>query len=116
MRDPRRAKRLWLALALATVLVVRVGVSTEATTPAPILDDLPATHIARRRKGTQPPRRQISCFQRGRLLVLAAFAHGRPLPPMSLIPEPWPKSLDTANATPSVGLPHQHAAEQKLYP
>jgi hypothetical protein len=116
MTDPARAERLWLALALATLVVVSVGVSAEATTPSRVRDGVPPTHIARRRKGTHPPRRPISCFHRGRLLVLAAFAHGRPLPPMALIPEPWPTSLDTANATPSVHVPHQHAAEQKLYP
>jgi hypothetical protein len=110
MTDPARAERLWLAMALATLLVVSVGVHDEALAPHPVLDQLPPTHIARRRKGTHPPRRQISCFQRGRLLVLAAFAHGRPLPPMALIPEPWPKSLDTANDVSSPAPPQQHAA------
>ncbi|WP_097650745.1 transposase [Candidatus Chloroploca asiatica] len=110
MTDPARAERLWLAMALATLLVVSVGVHAEATTPQPVLDDLPDTHIARRRKGDTPPRRQISCFHRGRLLVLVAFAHGRRLPPMALIPEPWPESLDTSHDTPAAAAPHQKAA------
>ncbi|MBO9326507.1 MAG: hypothetical protein J7463_14380 [Roseiflexus sp.] len=93
MTDPARAKRLWLVLALATILVVSVGVSAEATTPQPVLEHLPLTHIARWRKGAQPPRRQIRCFHRGQLLALAAFACGHALPLMALIPEPWPKSL-----------------------
>jgi len=110
MTDPARAERLWLAMALATLLVVSVGVHDEAMTPHPVLDQLPPTHIARRRKGTEPPRRQISCFQRGRLVVIAAFAQGRSLPPMALIPEPWPESLDTPNAHADAPLPHQKAA------
>jgi hypothetical protein len=110
MTDPARAERLWLAMALATLLVVSVGVHDEAMTPHPALDQLPPTHIARRRNGDRPPRRQISCFQRGRLVVLAAFAHGRSLPPMALIPEPWPESLNTPNAHADAPLPHQNAA------
>lgn len=110
MTDPARAERIWLAMALATLLVISVGMHAEATTPLPVLDDLPIAHIARRRNGTRPPRRAISCFHRGRLLVLAAFALGRPLPPMALIPEPWPKSLDTSNDSSAAAIPHQKAA------
>ena len=54
MTDPARAERLWLAMALATLLVVSVGVHDEAMTPHPALAHLPPTHIARRRKGTAP--------------------------------------------------------------
>jgi hypothetical protein len=115
MTDPARAERLWLALALATLLVVSVGVYADATAPQPVCDHVPPTHIARRRKGAQPQRRQIRCFQRGRLLVLAAVAHGRSRPPMALIPEPWPKRLDTPNTHTNTYLPHQKAAQQKLY-
>jgi len=111
MADPARAERLWLALAVATLVVVSVGVHAEATAPQPSVDHLPPTHSARRRKGTQPTRhRSISGFQHGRLLIIAAFVDGRPLPPMALIPEPWPKSLYTPNAHSDSRLPHQNAA------
>lgn len=110
MRDPRRAERLWLAMAVATLWVVSVGCAAETTQPVPILDDLPTTHIARRqgRGGTQ--NRQLSCFRRGRLVLVAAFIRGQELPPMALVPEPWPKSLDTHLAHPAANRPLQKAA------
>jgi hypothetical protein len=110
MTDPARAERLWLALAVATLVVISVGVYAEATAPQPSVDHLPPTHIARQRKTAQASRRRISCFQHGRLLVIAALVAGRPLPPMALIPEPWPKSLDTPNVCTKPHLPHHHAA------
>jgi hypothetical protein len=110
MRDPQRAERLWLAMAVATLWVVSVGSHAEATLPVPVLDDLPSTHIARRRAtGTRPPR-AVSCFRRGRLVLVAALVHGQPLPRGQLIPEPWPKSLDTRIERPSAYNPLSKAA------
>jgi hypothetical protein len=110
MRDPRRAERLWLALALATLWVVSMGSAAEAALPEPVLDLLPETHVARQRaRGSRPPRR-LSCFQRGRLLLVAALIHGQDLPAMQLHPEPWPKSLDTHVARPDAYRPLQKAA------
>ena len=110
MTNPRRAERLWLAMALATLWVVSVGCHAEATQPAIILTALPETHIARRRATGRRPPRSLSCFHRGRLLLMAAFIHGHELPPMQLLPEPWPKSLDTHGARPPTDQPHQKAA------
>ncbi len=110
MTDPQRAERLWLAMALATLWVVSVGCAAEVAQPAPQVEALPATHIARQRaRGRRAPR-ALSCFRRGRLVLLAALLHGDSLPVMRLIPEPWPKSLDTAHAPPSESLPLQNAA------
>jgi hypothetical protein len=110
MTDPRRAERVWLAMALATLWVVSVGCHAEATQPARVLSALPETHIARRRtKGRRQPR-ALSCFHRGRLLLITTLIHGLDLPPMALIPEPWPKTLDTPKARSSTAPPHQNAA------
>lgn len=95
MRDPRRAERLWLAMALATLWVVSVGSHAEVVHPAVVLTDLPVTHVARVRATGRPRPRSLSCFRRGRFTLIAALINGQPLPPMQLLPEPWPKSLDT---------------------
>jgi hypothetical protein len=111
MRDPRRAERLWLAMAVATLWVVSVGCQAEATQPVSMLDDLPLSHIARRRAGTErAPGRVLSCFRRGRLLLLAALINRQALPVGRLVPEPWPKSLDTHIERPLAYRPLQKAA------
>jgi hypothetical protein len=111
MRDPRRAERLWLAMAVATLWVVSVGCQAEVSQPVPLLDDLPMQHIARRRAVPgRAPGRVLSCFRRGRLLLLAALVNGQALPVGQLVPEPWPKSLDTHIERPLAYRPLQKAA------
>jgi hypothetical protein len=92
MTDPDRASRLWLAMAVATLWVVSVGGQAEATLPASSFEDLPESHIARRRtpKPSQP--RLLSCFRRGILVIIAALMTGQPLPLGGFLPEPWPTS------------------------
>src|SRR6266540_3908120 len=94
----------------AALWVVSVGCQAEAALPTPMLDELPDTHIARRRaRGRRAPR-VISCFRRGRLLVIAALLNGQAIPQGQLLPEPWPKSLDTHMERPSAYRPLQKAA------
>jgi hypothetical protein len=110
MTHPRRAERLWLAMAVAMLWVISVGCQAEATLPVPDLESLPETHIARQKtQGRRPPRR-VSCFRRGRLVIIAALCAGLPLPTGQLHPEPWPKSLDTHIERPAAYKPHQYAA------
>lgn len=110
MTDPRRAERLWLAMAVATLWVVSVGCHAEATHPVAVLDAVPETHVARRQTTGRRRPRTLSCFRHGHLLLLAALVQGQDLPPMALIPEPWPKSLDTDPPLPQPAVPHQYAA------
>jgi len=111
MRDPHRAERLWLAMAVATLWVVSVGCQAELTQEVAILDELPEQHIARRSSGTsRAVGRPLSCFRRGRLLVVAALMNGQSLPLGQLVPEPWPKSLDTHIERPLAYRPLQKAA------
>ena len=111
MRDPRRAERLWLAMAIATLWVVSIGCQAELTAPLPALDELPTTHIARRRAHARcAQRRVLSCFRRGRLLLVAALLNRQALPLGQLVAEPWPKSLDTHIERPSTYRPLLKAA------
>jgi Transposase DDE domain len=110
MRDPRRAERLWLAMAVATLWVVSVGCQAEVTMPLPALDDLPVQHIARARARRHRPPRAMSCFRRGRLLIVAALVNHQVMLIGQIVPEPWPKSLDTHVERPSAYRPLQKAA------
>jgi hypothetical protein len=98
MLNPARAERLWLALAVATLWTVSVGSQADAARPTPQLNHLPARHIARQRARQRCPIRQLSCFRRGRLVILAAICTQQPLPRACILPEPWPHSLPLQSA------------------
>lgn len=84
MRDPQRAERLWLAIAVATLWLVCVGgpQKPEATPDQSSASEAP--------KGTQQSPRLLSCFRRGFLRLIAAAVRGLALPQGCLIPETWP--------------------------
>ena len=95
MTDPERATRLWLAIAVATLWTVSVGGEAEANLPASSLDELPETHIARRRATKRSQPRLLSCFRRGWLVILSALVTGLLVPLGHFYPEPWPCSTKT---------------------
>ncbi len=97
MREAGRVERLWLAMAVAQLWAVSVGCQVEQQQerqgPAA---DLPATHLARRRRqrpADQPPPRRLSCVVRGRLGLVAALFNALVLPCGRLVPEPWPETI-----------------------
>jgi hypothetical protein len=93
MSDPARVERFWLVLAVATLWMVSVGGEAELTLPASMIDELPVTHVAHQQVRHQPPARWLSCFRRGRLVILAALITGHPFPHGRFQPEPWPEQL-----------------------
>jgi len=93
--DPKRAERFWLVIAIATLWVVSVGGEADANLPASTFDELPETHIARRRSSKRSRPRLLSCFGRGALVILVALIGSRPLPLGRFCPEPWPSSPET---------------------
>ena len=95
MLAPARAERLWLALAVATLWTVSAGCQAEVEQPRPQVSQLPEQHIARTRATGQLPARSLSCFRRGRLVILAALCLGQPLPVGYILPELWPSSPET---------------------
>jgi len=92
MTHPARAERLWLALAVATFWTVSVGCQAEVARPRPDLTRLPERHIARRRASGQPAARTLSCFRRGRLVIVAALCTDQALPLGQVVSEAWPQS------------------------
>jgi hypothetical protein len=96
MRDPARVSRLWLALAVATLWLVRVGGAAEdagasAAPEAVVLDLLPAVG-ARRRQRRASRLRALGVVRRGWVQVLVALLEHAPLPLGTFRPEPWPVS------------------------
>lgn len=109
--DPERAERLWLAVAVATLWVVSVGGEADAALPASSFEELPQTHIARRRATRRSRPRLLSCFCRGIVVILASMIAGHPLPRGLFPPEPWPSS---SAATPK--LDTLSTSTPKTYP
>ena len=88
MTDPARAEWLWLVIAVATLWTVAVGCAAEhAAAQAP--------QRLQMRQTAAGATRELSCFRRGRVLIVAALCLGQGLPAAQLVPEPWPKTFDT---------------------
>lgn len=90
MIDPRRAERLWLAVAVATLWLLSVGGQTDERIPDSTLLDVTAilARTPRQRQGTRL--RLVSLFRQGWVAILVALLTGDPLPlPGAFHPEPW---------------------------
>jgi hypothetical protein len=106
MRDPKRAERLWLAMAVATLWVVSVGGEVEVEEEAQHRRDEPPEE--------KPARgREESCFLRGRLTIEAALLRGEPLPFGRFVPEPWPCKLRPLLRVVSAWLKRQREKARK---
>jgi hypothetical protein len=94
LRDPRRAGRRWLAMAVAPLWVVGVGGNAEAEEAAQKPVPCPPQPPAQAQSGQgveKPPRgREESCLLRGRLLIVAALLRAEPLPLGRFVPHAWP--------------------------
>ena len=111
MQEASRVERRWLALAVAQVWTVSVGCQTEVQQeqihPAA---NLPATHIARRRRkrpAGQPAKGRLSWVVRGRLSLVAALCNAEFLPCGRLRAEAWPETIMAPRNLPSASAWHQ---------
>jgi len=87
MEDPERAERLWLAIAVATLWLLRVGGSAEAVVEArqATADIWQYEQMCSKCWG------RSSVFARGhRTILMSLLKHGR-LPRGQWLPEPWPE-------------------------
>lgn len=91
MTLPTRAARLWLAVAVATLWLLRVGGEAEETIPMSTLLDGTEALASQRRQRRATRLRVVSIFRRGWITILVALLHGDPLPLGACIPEPWPR-------------------------
>jgi hypothetical protein len=86
MEDPQRATRLWLAIAVATLWLLRVGGSAEAAA-----DTTPASEpFWRYEQMCRPCWGKSSVFARGLRGIVMALLKQERLPFGQWMPEPWP--------------------------
>ena len=90
MRDPERAARLWLAVAVATLWLLSVGEAADATIPASTVLDVTALCPSRPRTRRATRLRLVSVFRQGWVALLVALLRQEPLPQGAFVPEPWP--------------------------
>jgi hypothetical protein len=105
MTDPKRAERLWLAVAVATLWLLSVGADEGESVAADPFQALATTMSVvnpvpgKQRQATQL--RLVSVFRRGWCRILVALLRQAALPSCRFMPEPWPSSVVAApGATP----------------
>jgi Transposase DDE domain len=96
MEDPRRAERLWLAMAVAMLMAVMVGGQEEAKEQEQKCQKtrklLGKRRVGRPPKPIQRPRgREQSCLMRGQQAIQAAVIRGEEVPRGHVVTEAWPK-------------------------
>jgi hypothetical protein len=74
--DPKRAERLWLAIAVSTLWMVILGGEAENLSPLPNWEQLPKKHISFSKPLKLRPPRVISCFLLGLLTLIADLLNG----------------------------------------
>jgi hypothetical protein len=107
MTDPARAARLWLAVAVATLWLLRVGGATDVTIPASTLLDVTGLCPAPPRSRRATRLRLVSVFRQGWVELLVALLRQEPLPQGRFVPEPWPTvpALEEGSCEPAMALP-----------
>jgi hypothetical protein len=90
MRDPDRAARLWLAVAVATLWLLSVGEVADETIPVSTLLDVTGTCPERPRTRRATRLRLVSVFRQGWVTLLVALLRHEPLPQGRFVSELWP--------------------------
>ena len=94
MTDAERATRLWLAIAVATLWLLRVGGEADTTIPDSTLLDVTGRCPPQPRAPRTRRWRLVSVFRRGGNLIMAAVLRQEPWPQGRFIPEPWPTARE----------------------
>ena len=89
MKDPERAARLWLCVAVATLWLLAVGGEAEASVPEGTLLSLEEVSSPRRSRSATRLR-LVRVFRQGWIRLLMALLRHEPLPKGRFLPEPWP--------------------------
>jgi hypothetical protein len=93
---PRTGRTALARLGRGAVVDRQGGRSGRGRATSPQVHQLPEPPIARKRATGQRPPRALRCCRRGRLVILAALCLSQPVPGGALLPEPWPRSPETA--------------------
>ena len=96
LTDPKRAERLWLAIAVATLWTVTVGGEIDQHPPDNLTVKIPPNHVGKKRTISQRTSRQISCFLQGLLTIVADLLNGKGISLNGLYQIPPPVSQPIA--------------------
>jgi DDE family transposase len=107
MRDPERAARLWLAVAVATLWLLSVGGEAEDDIPESTLLDITALCPGRPRTRRATRLRLVSVFRQGWVALLVALLRQDSLPEGHFVPEAWPAvpAWEAETCEPPLSLP-----------
>ena len=107
MTDPARAARLGLAVAVATLWLLRVGGGADEAVPASTLGDIIALCPGRPRMRRATRLRLVSGFRQSWVALLVALLRHEPWPQGHFVPEPWPTvpALEDEACEPAMTLP-----------
>jgi hypothetical protein len=94
MTKAARAERLWLALAVATLWLQRVGGAEEEAEGQGVEPDWTRWTAAQAERPRTRRWRLVSVFQRGWVAILVALLNHDRLPLGRWLPEPWPVTPD----------------------
>jgi hypothetical protein len=89
-RDPDRAARLWLAVAVATWWLLRVGEGADETMPVSTLRDVTGRCPERPRTRRATRLRLVRVLRQGWGTLVVALLRPEPLPQGGFVPAPWP--------------------------
>ena len=90
MRDPDRAARLWLAVAVAPWWWLSVGEAADETMPVSTRLDVTGWCPERPRTRRATRLRLVRVCRQGWVTLLGALRRQEPLPQGRFVPEPWP--------------------------
>jgi DDE family transposase len=105
MRDPHRAARLWLAVAVATLWLLSVGGLAEETLPESTLPPLTNADCPASRPRQTTCLRLVSVFRQGWITILVALLNQRRLPQGRFVPEPWPQAIQNHSVRANLEVP-----------
>ncbi|MDJ0678004.1 MAG: transposase [Calothrix sp. MO_167.B42] len=77
LTDPKKAERLWLAIAISTLWTLTVGGEIDQHLLGNLTVKLPPNHVGKKRTIAQRTSRQISCFLQGLLTIVADLLNGK---------------------------------------
>ena len=106
---PDRAARLWLAVAVATLGLLRVGGEADETIPASTVPAVTALAPTSSRTRRATRLRLVRVCRRGGHRSLGALLDHAPLPLGRFVPDPWPAVPVPEEAAPSLESSHPPA-------
>jgi len=106
-RDPDRAARLWLAVAVATLWLLRVGEGADETIPVSTLRDVTGMCPERPRTRRATRVRLVRGLRQGWVTLVVALLRHEPVPQGGFVPAPWPvvPPLEEEVPAPVKGMP-----------